>query len=151
MFKERPIATHWEGCEEAHPECKIAKLEKRLAELENRLEDVPKWISVKESLPNLGEAVLVIGYPGRIGYIACREELDEDGKKWTWSECDGYLEFTDEGWFPYDCKAASDVITHWLRIPPPPSKLRRIRNEYIQKGGKTLSPDEPDEEIQSRR
>jgi hypothetical protein len=153
MFKEEPsISTHWEGCEEAHPECKIAKLEKKVAELESQLEDVAKWISVKEGLPNLGEAVLVIGYPGRVVSIACREDLDGDGKRWNWAECSGYLEFTDEGWFPDDCKVIQDaLITHWLRIPPPPSKPSRIRRKYIQKGGKTLSAEELDEEIQSRR
>jgi hypothetical protein len=39
------------------------------------------------------------------------------------------------------------IVYAWLTI----AKLHKLRNCYIRRGGKTLSPEELDEEIKSRR
>jgi hypothetical protein len=60
MFKEWPIATHWEGCEEVHPECKAAKLERAQTELGKKL------LELRQSYIDAG------------GQLISHEELDEE-------------------------------------------------------------------------
>jgi hypothetical protein len=69
MFKEEPIATHWEGCEEAHPECKAAKLERAKTEL-------------GKELLALRQAYLASG-----GKLLSPEELDEEMQLRRGGEC----------------------------------------------------------------
>jgi hypothetical protein len=69
MFKEEPIATHWEGCEEAHPECKAAKLERAQTELGKKL------LELRKSYLDAG------------GQLLSPEELDEEMRLRRGGDC----------------------------------------------------------------
>jgi hypothetical protein len=119
MFKEEPIATHWEGCEEVHPECKIAKLNRRIAELEIMLEN-NGWISTTKNLPEIGKPVLLMTSDGYV-FIGYRES-DE-----RWIACAGcYGDYLSEfRWLPDPFPSLSNdgLVAYWYKVPFPPKDI----------------------------
>lgn len=63
---------------------------------------VPKWISVKERLPEEGEDVLV--YLGEGIFEIC------------WTLKDGF-------WETRDSYLDTDAVTHWMPLPEPPKEV----------------------------
>jgi hypothetical protein len=125
MFKEEPIATHWEGCEEGHPECKIAKLNKRIAELEMLLRN-NGWISTTKSLPKIGEPVLLMTSEGYvfIGYRGYDRGCDE-----RWVACIGCYGdcVIDFRWLPDPDPLLHDygLVAYWKEVTLPPRDIMR--------------------------
>jgi hypothetical protein len=81
-----------------------------------RYEDVPKWVSVEERLPEYDTPVLVVTktYPDQLGAAILRWEAEG----WYWEEYSGIgMDFRD----PANYERDDDYgYTHWQPLPPPP-------------------------------
>jgi hypothetical protein len=125
MFKEEPIATHWEGCEEVHPECKLAKLNRRIEMLQEILRITNKWTN--EKLPEVGKPVLLMTTDGYV-FIGYRRS---DGE---WIECKGcYGEYVvDFKWLPdgHPFSRFYGPVAYWKEIPLPPKDVLRHLKEH---------------------
>ena len=106
--------SHWEGCEEVHWDCRIAKLEKEIDRLKEDLAETQacllernieldverrshRWIPVSERLPEEGEGV-VVAVEGGFVYPDTFDCVSE-----------GIPRFYDA----YN-------VTHWMPLPEPP-------------------------------
>ena len=92
----------------------IEELQQQIVEFQLALDgaevnDLPKWISVKERLPEDGVFVLT-RYKNNDMVVACVFEHDECLDFWR--------AMTDEGWCA-DCDAEP---THWMQLPEPPKE-----------------------------
>lgn len=76
----------------------IQELEKRVADLEAK---VPKWVSVKDALPEHVQGNYLILLGGEI--YAAKWEYDEWNEKYA---------------FRIDCQIVPNV-THWMKVPEP--------------------------------
>lgn len=64
-----------------------------------------RWISVKDRLPPyIGKKILVVNGHGDIQMMAFWKKV---GNNWTWLDCDGHFNHTND-------------ITHWMPLPLPP-------------------------------
>ena len=79
----------------------IQELEKRVADLEAK---VPKWVSVKDALPEHVQGNYLILLGGEI--YAAKWEYDEWNEKYA---------------FRIDCQIVPNV-THWMKVPEPPEE-----------------------------
>ena len=79
----------------------IQELEKRVADLEAK---VPKWVSVKDRLPEHVQGNYLILLGGEI--YAAKWEYDEWNEKYA---------------FRIDCQIVPNV-THWMKVPEPPEE-----------------------------
>ena len=79
----------------------IKELEKRVADLEAK---VPKWVSVKDRLPEHVQGNYLILLGGEI--YAAKWEYDEWNEKYA---------------FRIDCQIVPNV-THWMKVPEPPEE-----------------------------
>ena len=89
--------SHWDGCAEAHWDCKIAQLEAELAALREQV----RWIPVNEKRPTRGDcATDPLGRP--ISYVlGC---------------VNGHL----YGLIHLDYFDINTTYTHWMPLPKPP-------------------------------
>ena len=82
------------------------------------------WISVSDSLPEVGHAVLVTN--GEIILVGQREDAPclAGEKKWQWIACgvSGY-----EWDWVFDAYYAPDPVTHWMPLPDCP--VPRVKPE----------------------
>lgn len=108
---------------------------------------MPKWISVKDRLPEAETKVMVLAerrYKGRTYHVetfAIYEDgkihREDSGVGWDYDtfssddfddEADDYI--VPEGWWEYmeyahdewTCVAIDDVVTHWMPLPEPPKE-----------------------------
>ena len=79
----------------------IKELEKRVTDLEAK---VPKWVSVKDALPEHVQGNYLILLSGEI--YAAKWEYDEWNEKYA---------------FRIDCQIVPNV-THWMKVPEPPEE-----------------------------
>lgn len=66
----------------------------------------PKWISVEERLPEIGEEVIVY-IPGAGCQVMWLNQPDQETADIKW--------VMEHGWW-----CAVDEVTHWMQLPPPP-------------------------------
>lgn len=76
-----------------------------LALIEHLEAKVPKWISVKEQLPDSGRNILTVNGHGVIRVMAL---WGYAGEKWKWIEDKKFKYYND--------------ITHWMPLPEPPKE-----------------------------
>ena len=114
------VSCKWQMMEDAADALEAA--EKRIAELEKQ---IPKWISVKDSLPNNRRPVIV--------YVPeYHDDVDEYAAYvgmafYTWSPKGGFWCGTDG-----DIYGALELVqnpTEWMELPEPPNCGVRMRGE----------------------
>lgn len=129
--------SHWDGCDEVHWDCKIAKLESELA----RLREERRWIPVSEKPKTLNPVYISYvsnynkkRYQSVASYIAPRTVLAEDflTDECDTSSCQEYDDENDcywviEGWWEESTVSEiqymiPDVVTHWMPLPQPPQE-----------------------------
>ena len=78
---------------------------------------VPKWISVKDRLPDDEQEVLVIahGWGGRLVYVGSHKRVEAQ-KSWLTGITNKSSEWLLWGW----SYLKEPMVTHWMPIPQPP-------------------------------
>ena len=89
---------------------KDERIKELLATISKMETTTPKWISVKERLPEFGVNVLI--NDGKYCNVMWRVECEKNGYYWE----DG------------ECGAHKDMITHWMPLPEPPT-TEEFKNE----------------------
>lgn len=112
------------GCPYRHEDCDGALYADALSYIQ-QLEDhirsltkmVPRWISVKDRLPEYEQDVLLIahGWEGQLLYIGC---LHHEGaiKSWLTGITSKESEWSISGW----SYLRAPEVTHWMPLPEPP-------------------------------
>lgn len=90
-------------------------------QLEDHIRDhtkmVPRWISVKDRLPEYAQDVLLIahGWEGQLLYIGCLHH-EEARKSWLTGITSKESEWSISGW----SYLRAPEVTHWMPLPEPP-------------------------------